>query len=276
MVDKMIRYVKKHLLLLLSILALTLALVYIVFSKALIAEKDVRGNGVQIPTIIIPGSTSDQHSLDYMIDQLVAASEPHSVLKTRILEDGRIQYEGSYDSNDKRPYIIIAYENSDDTYENISNQTEWVGLAMSDLQEKYGFNEYNAIGYSNGGLNWTLYLENIGEVTHPTAKVLVTLGTPYNSYESDDSVKSDILNDMIMNKESLPKDLTVYNIAGASSLDYDLVVPLSSVLAGKYIFQGQVKSYSQFTVTGDQASHTSLPINDQIIELIVEKILQSQ
>ena len=50
--------------------------------------------------------------------------------------------------------------------------------------------------------------------------------------------------------------------------DSDGLVPERSVEAGKYIYQGIVKHFTQITVTGEDAQHSDLPQNDQIIELI--------
>ena len=43
------------------------------------------------------------------------------------------------------------------------------------------------------------------------------------------------------------------------------LVPVSSVEAGKYIYQGTAKSYTQITVTGKLAQHSALPQNSQVI-----------
>jgi len=51
------------------------------------------------------------------------------------------------------------------------------------------------------------------------------------------------------------------------------LVPEKSVEAGKYIFQGKVKSFTQITVTGDEAGHSDLPENRQIVDLIQKYML---
>ncbi|MGL5688277.1 MAG: alpha/beta hydrolase, partial [Weissella cibaria] len=51
------------------------------------------------------------------------------------------------------------------------------------------------------------------------------------------------------------------------------IVPEESVEAGKYIFQKQVAHYTQITVTGDDAQHSDLPQNDQIVQLIQQNVL---
>ena len=77
-----------------------------------------------------------------------------------------------------------------------------------------------------------------------------------------------MLNDLITSRNKLPSSLTVYSIAGTENLDGDGTVPIESVEAGKYIFQNQVAHYTQITVSGDEAGHSSLPQNRQIVNLI--------
>jgi uncharacterized alpha/beta hydrolase family protein len=40
------------------------------------------------------------------------------------------------------------------------------------------------------------------------------------------------------------------------------------VEAGKYVYQGQVKHFTEITVTGNNAQHSDLPQNAQIVTLI--------
>ena len=83
-----------------------------------------------------------------------------------------------------------------------------------------------------------------------------------------------MLADFIKNRDRLPKELTVYTVAGTETYDSDGLVPERSVEAGKYIYQGAVKHFTQITVTGQDAQHSDLPQNDQIIELLERYVLQ--
>jgi uncharacterized alpha/beta hydrolase family protein len=82
-----------------------------------------------------------------------------------------------------------------------------------------------------------------------------------------------MLVDLIKGKKKLPTSLTVYSLAGTATYSGDGTVPLSSVESGKYIFQNQVKHYTQITVSGDDASHSDLPQNRQIESYIQQYIL---
>lgn len=51
------------------------------------------------------------------------------------------------------------------------------------------------------------------------------------------------------------------------------IFPASSVLAGRYIYQGVVKHFTTISVSGNRAQHSDLPQNEQIIDLIKRYIL---
>lgn len=50
---------------------------------------------------------------------------------------------------------------------------------MKKAHQLYSFKAYNALGHSNGGLVWTIFLEKAQKPTSQM-KNLITLGTPYN------------------------------------------------------------------------------------------------
>lgn len=82
-----------------------------------------------------------------------------------------------------------------------------------------------------------------------------------------------MLQDFIKGREKLPSDLTVYSIMGTETYDDDGIVPEQSVQTGKFIFQKQVAHFTEITVTGDDAQHSDLPQNQQIVDLIQQYVL---
>ena len=239
-----------------------------------VKNKKMSYNSRMIPTIMIPGSSATQERFDSMIKTLNTMGKTHSILKLTVSESGNISYSGQLSTNDTKPYIIIAFSNNTDGYANIKKQTQSLDIAMQALQNRYHFKQFNAVGHSNGGLNWTIYLEKYYNSQDFNIQTLVTLGSPYNFEETNSSNRTQLLQDLISNNTTIPQSLLVYNIAGSQSYDDDYIVPLSSVESGKYVFQKIVKRYTQLTVTGDDAEHSDLPQNKEVIQLIVEKILQ--
>ncbi|MFZ2845851.1 MAG: alpha/beta hydrolase [Lactococcus chungangensis] len=227
------------------------------------------------PIIFIPGSNADINRFNSLISKLNNTEPKHSILKVQVNTDGSLDYFGSLNSKDLRPFIVIGFKNNNDGYSNIKKQYEWLNIAMNDLQTRYHFKNFQAIGHSNGGLIWTGFLENGYDEDKFQISDFMSLGTPYNFSETSPTRPTVILKEYIENKNKLPKNLSVYSIAGTEDYTDDGVVPVQSVMAGKYIFQKQVKLFTQITVSGEEAQHSNLPENDEVISLIQEYLLKT-
>ena len=144
--------------------------------------------------------------------------------------------------------------------------------AFEALQNKYNFNNFKGLAHSNGGLIYTAFIENYLSDYDVKINSLMTIGTPYNFTETNIKNKSVMLADFIAAKENIPSTLHVYSVAGTITYDSDELVPDASVSAGKYIYQNQAKSYTEITVTGEDAQHSDLPTNDEVVDLIKQHL----
>lgn len=225
------------------------------------------------PIILVPGSSATQNRFNSLVTTLNQRTNGHSLLKVTVKTDGTVKTQGRIAPRDVEPYIVIAFENNQDGYNNIKKQARWFDLAFNQLATKYHFNRFNAIGHSNGGLILTLFLAKYYQQSAVTMNKLMTIGTPYNLEESNPHNRTQMLADLIKARKQLPTDLTVYSLAGTQTYDGDGIVPLASVECGKYIFQNQVKHYTQITVSGNDASHSDLPQNQEIEGYIQQYML---
>lgn len=265
----MIKHWRKWLLLVLSVLAMGA----VVFPATQWMAQNVKSarvvhNSRMQPIILIPGSSATEDRFNTLITQLNAQTTGHSLLKITVKTNGTMTYSGKIAARDTEPYIVVAFENNKDGYNNIKKQAEWFNIAFKQLAKTYNFNRFRGIGHSNGGLIFTLFLEKYYNDSDVQMTRLMTIGTPYNLEEINPDNRTQMLNDFITSRNKLPSSLTVYSIAGTETLDGDGTVPIESVEAGKYIFQNQVAHYTQITVSGDDANHSALPQNRQIVSLI--------
>lgn len=226
------------------------------------------------PIIMIPGSSATENRFDALVTKLNQDRQgtKHSLLKVKVWNDGTITYSGSIDAKDNEPIIVIGFENNKDGYSNIKKQAKMVNQAFEALQEKYNFNNFKGLAHSNGGLIYTAFIENYLGEYDVDLKNLMTIGTPYNFTETNIKNKSEMLADFIKNREAIPTTLHMYSVAGTITYDSDELVPDASVSAGKYIYQNQAASYTEITVTGEDAQHLDLPTNDEVVALIKQHI----
>ncbi|MSD83510.1 alpha/beta hydrolase [Lactobacillus curvatus] len=229
------------------------------------------------PVIFIPGSSATQNRFDELVAKLnTKRGKRHSLLKLTVHENNKISYSGAIRPRDNEPFIVVGFENNKDGYNNIQKQAKWFSLAFNALTKKYQFNNFKAVGHSNGGLIYTAFLEDYFNRDDITVKKLMTIGSPFNFAETSITHKSQMLTDFIKKRKNIPTNLSMYSIAGTENFENDGIVPARSVEAGKYIYQGQVKHYTEITVTGDHAQHSDLPQNQQIVALLEQYILSKK
>ena len=225
------------------------------------------------PVIMIPGSSATVNRFDTLVARINQMDHRnHSLLKVKVYNSSKITYSGQIRQNDNEPFIVIGFENNHDGYSNIKKQAKMFNTAFNQLKGQYNFNNFKGIGHSNGGLIYTYFLEHYFNERQIKIKRLMTIGTPYNFAEPSNR-RTQMLTDFIKYRKNLPNNLTMYSVAGSENYVEDGLVPLSSVLAGKYIYQGVVKHYTQVTVTGKLAQHSALPQNREVLDLIRRYVL---
>lgn len=228
------------------------------------------------PIIMVPGSSATINRFDPLIEKLNKNNpHPHSVLKIKVDPDSKMSFYGSVNRNDNEPIIVIGFTNNHDGYSNIKKQAKWFDEAFYQVSQTYKFNNFKAFGHSNGGLILTYWLEHYFESYSSEIKIkkLMTLASPFNFSEGKISYKTQMLEDFIKNRKHLPKSLIVYSLGGGESYDSDGIVPEGSVRAAKYVFQNQVKAFTEITVTGTEAGHSDLPQNKQVVQAIKQYLL---
>ena len=83
-----------------------------------------------------------------------------------------------------------------------------------------------------------------------------------------------MLDEFVANQEKLPKKLQHLSILGIFFRDGDGIVHKSSVKAGSLIYKEKIASYREVVITGKSAHHSSLPQNEQVVDLIREFLLR--
>lgn len=238
--------------------------------------KTVRANyrSAMAPVIFVPGSSATQNRFNSLVRVLNTKTKvPHSLLRVEVRTNNQLVYSGTVKKGDHQPFIVIGFQNHADGAANIYKQAAWFAVAFRALQKTYHFNHFSAMGHSNGGLVLTLFLEQALAATGAHADRLMTIASPFNLEESNSQVDTPLFKRLVAGRAHLPQSLVVYSLAGSQSYNGDGIVPFDSVERGKYIFQKQVKSFTQITVSGANANHANLPENRQIVRLIQQDLL---
>lgn len=233
-----------------------------------------RYNSPMTPIIMIPGSSASANRFDDLVKTVNNKyGEHHSLLKLTVHTDDSITYSGKIRANDTQPFFVVGFQNNEDGYSNIKKQARWFNIAFNAIKKRYRFNSFNALGHSNGGLIWTMFLENDFNDSNLSINQLLTVGTPYNFEEKNTSNHTQMLNDLIKKRDNIPHNMTYYSIAGTQLYSDDGIVPLGSVDAGKYIYEGQAKHYTLITLTGNKAQHSDMIASNQFITIFHQYII---
>lgn len=261
------------------ITSVILLLVLGFFSHKAIAQSSDKEAKIQNsrmkPIIFVPGSSATINRFDDLFKELNATGPVHSVLKVQVNENNQLVFHGKLNPRDRQPFIVVGFQDNRDGYSNVKKQTKWLNLALTEIQNRYHFRDFSAIGHSNGGLVWTNYLEQDYAASSFNIPTLMTLGTPFNFSETSMQRRTEMLNDFIADNNQLPDNLVMYSVAGTDDYTDDGIVPVESVLAGKYIYQNKVKSYTQIIVSGANAQHSSLPENPEVVNLLQTKVIKA-
>lgn len=259
-----------------AIILLVLSLFSYHWARQSVNVMQRRQQSAMSPVIMIPGSSASVNRFDTLVAKINRRNrQNHSLLKVKVYNNGKITYTGQIRQGDNEPFIVVGFQNNHDGYSNIKKQARMFNTAFNQLKTQYNFNNFKGIGHSNGGLIYTYFLEHYFNERQIRIKRLMTIGSPYNFAEPENR-RTQMLSDFIKNRNKLPSNLTMYSVAGSENYVEDGLVPLSSVLAGKYVYQGAVKHYTQITVTGKLAQHSALPQNDQVLSLIRRYILDDR
>lgn len=224
------------------------------------------------PIIMIPGSSATENRFNKMVKKLNHGQHPHhSLIRIKVWNDGHMTYRGHLNRKDRKPIFVVGFQNNLDGYENIKKQAAMFNAAITVLREKYAFTSFKGLGHSNGGLVYTAFLQKY-LAKHPKLELekLITIGSPYNLNKKEVSDRVPMLDDFVTNQEKLPQQLQHLSILGIFFRDSDGIVHRSSVEAGCLIYKGRIASYREAMVTGKDAHHSSLPQNEQVIDLIKE------
>ncbi|MDF0479075.1 alpha/beta hydrolase [Vagococcus sp. PNs007] len=226
------------------------------------------------PVIFIHGSGGNETNMIPFAQQLNKKMTSDDILKIKVKKDGTLEYLSDFGREPQYPCVFIGYEEPEASIQNWA-----VGLAtvIDSLDKTYHFKSYKLVGFSNGGLAGSYYIESPlskkhkKDITH-----LALLGSPFNDL---DPITNETLDDLTTKSDSyfkqfsdatdgIPHTLKVLSIAGDNQQGTlsDGTVPISSAFGSRIIFKPTVSLYQEKTI---KASHGEL-ISPENTSLVTE------
>ncbi|WP_169922426.1 alpha/beta hydrolase [Lactobacillus terrae] len=225
--------------------------------------------------VLVPGLGGTVDTYDYMAQNILTHTTMNLV-HVYVQNDGTVRYTKPLNMNtdQTKTIFMMGFENNGDALDNLKIQTNLFNKGMKSITENYGITDFDAVGYSNGGIVLTRYLENDYQDNTNVIHNFVSIATPYNNRDNTTTPSSAYYEDMTSKSSSLPYDMNVTNIIGLLTPTSDGYIPRTSAESGKGIFEGHVESFEQVYVEGQKASHgknVNNPETWDIIENIVRK-----
>lgn len=221
------------------------------------------------PVFFVPGAFDNNDSWQKMV-QILDPNNVHPLTKLNanaatnkvLRQDVRKGQAG------QRPFVIVLFPVNQYHEDVIRQDADALRDALDTYNQKTPFTNGDLVAQSNGGTISTTYLEKNPSSYH--FDHLITIGTPYNFQAGNGAANTAFLNRLIQKNNRLPKDLEVTNVIGASGNDTstDSVVSRDSALSGRKIFEGNVASFKQLFITGEDASHGNQESSPQFASIV--------
>ncbi|WP_048704215.1 alpha/beta hydrolase [Companilactobacillus ginsenosidimutans] len=226
------------------------------------------------PVFFVPGAFDTEESWQKTISKIDPNSE-HTVVKFSANPYGQILRQNVRTvNNGERPYVVVTFPVNAYHEDVIAQDADALRDAISTYNLKNKFKEADIVAHSNGGSITTTYLEkNAGKAGFPFHfNTFMSVGTPYNFQAGNGAENTAFLNKLIAGSGQLPKDLNVINVIGSQPKDStsDGVVSKDSAESGRKIFDGQVATFKQIHITGEDAIHGNQEGSDTVAALIAQ------
>ncbi|ALO04937.1 alpha/beta hydrolase [Lactiplantibacillus paraplantarum] len=225
------------------------------------------------PLIMIAGSSSRRTDFDDIVRSL-NAQQRHPLITLTVTANQQLQFKEKRveNTNINDAIIVIFFENSADSAENIMTQTDGLAKAIQYLQRHQHLKTANALGYSNGGLIWSRYLAGLSTSKPLAIHDLMLIGTPFLGIDAEHPDKT-LYTPLLKHKDQFKKLHAVINVAGDTGNGDDDIVPLSSVNAGGDLFMNNVTRYTAMTVNQKSISHGDLLHEAYVARLIRQNLI---
>lgn len=243
-------------------------------------EKDNKQskNIKQIPTLFVHGFRGGDYTTEKMVLAALSYTQANDFLKITVDWRGKLSYEGTW-TNNFNPLVQIVFA---DKWVGSRIMAVWLLKIIKDLDHRYDFDHYNAVGHSLGAI--ALVFMEIKKATRsflPKLSKLVLIAGPFSGVVG----LSDLPNinsfnkygrplfvnptywQLMLTKKAFPKNVDVINIYGNVNdfSNTDKYVSVTSAKSISYILKDQVKSFQEFEIVGDRGEHSQMHDDERIL-----------
>ncbi|MFD1465263.1 alpha/beta hydrolase [Lapidilactobacillus mulanensis] len=242
----------------------------------------------QVPTVYVHGFRGGDYTTNKMV--LSAQETIHSNTYLKVLVDwrGQLSYQGSW-SDDPNPLIQIVFE---DKWMPTLQIVNWLTVVLPQLQQKYHFSKYNAVGHSIGATALVrTEMRNYSKPDFPKLEKLVLVAGPFDGVVAfGDWPNVNHLNQrgrpvmmnphyiqLLANRHHFPSNVSVLNIYGNvdDTSNTDKYISVISAKSIRYILAPIVNAFHEVEIHGKNAEHSKMHDDPQVLSLINQFLFAS-
>ncbi|NVY96465.1 alpha/beta hydrolase [Lactobacillus sp. DCY120] len=240
----------------------------------------VTNSSEQVPTFYVHGFRGGNYTTQKMVSSAQEMTQTPVFLRATVDWRSKIHYSG-YWSTAKNPIIQLVFK---DRWIPSSTIERWFNQILTDLNQRYHFQSYNAVGHSLGAKALVNFLIHNPGHTLPPINRLVLVAGPFdglvflgdlpniNPLAADGRPAFMTPNYMwtYLNRSRFPAHTKVLNIYGnvEDSSNTDKYVSVSSARSIKYILQAQVQEFREYNARGQSGEHSQLHDDVSILKMI--------
>lgn len=234
----------------------------------------------QIPTFYLHGFRGGNYTTEKMVGSAQKMTGSPVFLRATVDWQSKIHYSG-YWSTAKYPIIQLIFK---DRWIPSSTMERWFNQILSDLYQRYHFQQYNAIGHSLGSVALVSYLINTYNRPLPNINRLALIAGPFDGLVAFGDLPN--INPlavsgkpafmtpkylwMYLNRFKFPKTARVLNIYGNinDASNTDKYVSVSSARSIKYLLQNHVQEFQEYSALGVSGEHSQMHDDEDVLNKI--------
>lgn len=234
------------------------------------SEAATTGSSSQ-PVFFIPGAYSSVDSWDQMYQRL-DPNQVHPILKMYVDSDGNVSRTNVRTPNTgERPFVTIYFQNILWNDQAVYENADGLQRALQVYREQSPFKSADIVAQSMGGPVTTRYMEMDQSIKFNN---FITTGSPFNMRAVNGAPATDMLLSLIAGSNRLNPNMHVINVIGRTPTDVttDSVVSRDSAMAGRNVFAGNVASFENLYLTGNDALHPNQIGSAQLAQILSQNL----
>ncbi|WP_409021723.1 alpha/beta hydrolase [Dellaglioa sp. P0083] len=274
---------KKYGILITILLILGLGIGFLLLHNSIPKSVETEKSISQTPTLYIHGYGGTANSTNDMIASAEKSGKAKKILTATVSPTGDVTYTGRWKYTEKNPIVQVIFKRNN---AQIPEEGRWIGKITDYLKASYDIKKINLVTHSMGGSSAMYWAESVRKKSSPILNKFVPIADPINGVlgmdekanknyflkNDEPAIKTTNYQSYYSKRKNFPSTAKVFVIYGDvnDGSNSDTSVSIASARSMNYLLKGQVKSYEELKITGENAQHSKLHRNLQVDKAVIQ------